>query len=83
MGLIGLERIPVRDYSALQDIDGAPIGAVTSGLLGPSLNQPVALAYVKPEFATVGSHVNAIVRGKPVAMQVTSTPFVPARYHRG
>ena len=83
VNLIGLERIPVRDHSALQDMDGTPIGAVTSGLLSPSLNLPIALAYVKPEFAIVGCRVNAIVRGKPVAMQVTSTPFVPARYHRG
>ncbi len=83
VGLIALERIPVRDHTELQSMAGAPIGEVTSGLLAPSINQPIAIGYVKPEFATLGSIINAIVRGKPVAMQVSTMPFVPNRYFRG
>jgi aminomethyltransferase len=83
VGLIALERIPVRDHTELQSTEGAPIGEVTSGLLAPTINQPVALAYVKPAFAAIGSRVNAMVRGKPVPMEVSATPFVPTRYHRG
>jgi aminomethyltransferase len=83
VGLVALERIPVREHSALQSTDGAPVGEVTSGLLGPTINMPVAMGYVKPEFAAIGTRVNAIVRGKPVAMEVSSMPFVPNHYHRG
>ena len=83
VGLIALERIPVRDHTALQSVDGAPIGEVTSGLLGPSINQPVAIGYVAPEFAALGTVVHALVRGKPVRMQVAVMPFVPTRYYRG
>lgn len=83
VGLIALERVPVRDHTALHSLDGAPIGEVTSGLLGPSINQPVAIGYVRPEFAALGTQVNALVRGKPVLMQVAAMPFVPTRYHRG
>ena len=83
VGLMALERIPVRDHTELQSTDGMPIGEVTSGLLGPSINRPVALGYVKPEFSAVGSRLNAMVRGKPVTMEVTATPFVPSRYYRG
>ena len=83
IGLIALERIPVRDHTALHSLDGTFIGEVTSGLLGPSINQPVAMGYVSPEFAALGTRVNAMVRGKPVPMEVTSMPFVPNRYHRG
>ena len=83
VGLVALERIPVRDYTPLQSPDGTPIGEVTSGLLGPSINQPVAMGYVSPAFASVGSRVQAIVRGKPVPMEVRAMPFVPARYFRG
>ncbi|WP_296903504.1 glycine cleavage system aminomethyltransferase GcvT [Polaromonas sp.] len=83
VGLMALERIPVRDQTELQSTDGMPIGEVTSGLLGPSINRPVALGYVKPEFSAVGSRLNAMVRGKPVTMEVTATPFVPSRYYRG
>ena len=83
VGLIALERIPVRDHTELQSPDGEPIGEVTSGLLAPTINQPVALAYVKPAFAAIGTRVTAMVRGKPVPMEVSATPFVPNRYHRG
>ncbi len=83
VGLVALERIPVRDHTALQSLDGTPIGEVTSGLLGPSIDKPVAMGYVKPEFSAIGTRVNAIVRGKPVPMEVSPMPFVPNRYFRG
>ena len=83
VGLVALQRIPVREHTALQSTNGAPIGEVTSGLLGPSINQPVAMGYVKPEFAVLGTRVNAIVRGKPVLMEVSGMPFVANRYYRG
>ena len=83
IGLTALERIPVRDHTALHSLDGSLIGEVTSGLLGPSISQPVAMGYVSPEFATLGTRINAMVRGKPVPMEVVSMPFVPPRYYRG
>lgn len=83
VGLIAQERVPVREGTALQDSAGQPIGQVTSGLLGPSIDQPIALGYVTPEHAAQGSQVFALVRGKTVPMQVAATPFVPTRYYRG
>ena len=83
VGLKALERIPVRDHTPLQLSDGTPIGEVTSGLLGPTVNEPVAMGYVVPDHAAIGTRLQAMVRGKPVPMEVTAMPFVPARYHRG
>ena len=83
VGLTALERIPVRDHSPLHHADGAWIGEVTSGLLGPTVNRPVAMGYLPPELTAIGTRVNAMVRGKPVPMEVTTMPFVPNRYHRG
>jgi aminomethyltransferase len=83
VGLIALERIPVRDHTELQDSLGNKIGEVTSGLLGPTIDKPVAMGYVAPEFAALGVKINAIVRGKPVPMEVVTMPFVPTRYYRG
>jgi len=82
VGLIALERVPVREQTALHSEAGEPIGEVTSGLLGPTINQPVAMGYVSPAFAAIGTRVAALVRGKPVPMQVTALPFVATRYHR-
>lgn len=83
VGLRALDRIPVREHTELQDGTGQPVGEVTSGLLGPSVNQPVAMAYVRAEFSALGTVLQAIVRGKPVAMAVVAMPFAPHRYHRG
>lgn len=83
VGLVALERVPVREHVELQSLDGTKIGEVTSGLLGPSTDKPVAMGYVTPAFATVGTRVNALVRGKAVPMEVAPMPFVPTRYFRG
>ena len=83
VGLIALERIPVREHAELQSIDGQTIGEVTSGLLGPSAEKPVAMGYVSPAHAAIGTRVQAIVRGKAVPMEVSAMPFVPNRYFRG
>ncbi len=93
VGLLAQERVPVREPAELfAPVEGgatgatgaaAPVGQVTSGLLCPSLNQAVAMAYVHPDFAAVGTRLNAMVRGKPVPMLVCALPFVVPRYHRG
>ncbi|MCT9812112.1 glycine cleavage system aminomethyltransferase GcvT [Acidovorax sp. Be4] len=83
VGLRALERIPVREPAPLHDDSGRQIGQVTSGLLSPSLNQAIAQAYVEPAFAAPGTRLHALVRGKPVPMEVIPLPFVPSRYHRG
>jgi aminomethyltransferase len=83
VGLVALERVPVRDHTELQDNEGRRIGEVTSGLLGPTINQPIAMGYVQSQHAAIGTRLDAIVRGKPVPMEVTAMPFVPNHYHRG
>ena len=83
VGLVALERVPVREHTELQTTDGQKIGEVTSGLLGPSFDKPIALAYVDAAHAAIGTHIHAIVRGKAVPMEVCATPFVPTRYYRG
>jgi glycine cleavage system aminomethyltransferase T len=62
---------------------GNAVGEVTSGLLSPTLDKPIALAYVKASASSVGSKINAVVRGKLVPMEVCPTPFIPPRYFRG
>ena len=82
VGLQALERVPVREHTALHSEDGLLIGEVTSGLLGPSINQPIAMAYVNPAFAASGTRLHAMVRGKSVPMAVVDMPFVTNRYYR-
>ena len=83
VGLRALERVPVREHTALHLPGGAAVGEVTSGLLGPTADAPIAMAYVDAAHSAPGTRLDALVRGKPVPMQVCPMPFVPHRYHRG
>ena len=82
VALLAKERVPVREPAPLENLDGQTVGQVTSGLLSPTLDKPIAMAYVHPGSATLGTELFAMVRGKPVPMEVVATPFVPTRYHR-
>jgi aminomethyltransferase len=41
------------------------------------------MAYVDAAHSAPGTRLDALVRGKPVPMQVCPMPFVPHRYRRG
>jgi aminomethyltransferase len=83
VGLLVKDRMPVREGADLADATGRIVGKVTSGGFGPTVGAPVAMAYLESALATPGTALNAIVRGKPVAVEVAKTPFTPQRYHRG
>jgi aminomethyltransferase len=83
VGLIGLERIPVREGAILVDAKGHKLGHVTSGTLAPTVNQPIAMAYLAANHAIANHEVYAEVRGKRQPMRVATMPFVPPGYFRG
>jgi aminomethyltransferase len=76
--LVGLEMIErgiARDGYKIFEDGGREIGYVTSGSYAPFLKKNIALAYVPPEFATVGSTVKVECRSQGVKAQVVPTPF--------
>ncbi|MFZ0949708.1 MAG: glycine cleavage system aminomethyltransferase GcvT [Candidatus Sulfotelmatobacter sp.] len=76
--LIGLEMVDrgiARDGYKILGGGGREIGCVTSGSPAPFLKKNIALAYVPPEFAEVGTAVTVEIRGQGVAAQVVPTPF--------
>jgi glycine cleavage system aminomethyltransferase T len=82
VGLVGLERIPVREGATIFDAKGHKLGHVTSGTLGPTVFEPVAMAYLAANHAIAHHEVYAEVRGKRLPMRVSPMPFTPHRYHR-
>jgi aminomethyltransferase len=74
---VGLElagkRI-AREGAAVQ-AGGKPVGAVTSGTFAPTLQKAIAMAYVDPTVAGVGSEVSIDVRGKGEPARVVPLPF--------
>ena len=75
-------RAPAREGTDIFDTDGRPIGQVTSGGYGPTVEGPVAMGYVDAGFAEVGTQVVLMVRGRPHGATVAQLPFVPQRYVR-
>jgi aminomethyltransferase len=77
-----LEGAPAREGAEVADETGAIIGIVTSGGYSPCLKGGIALAFVPPTLKAPGTPLKVIVRGKPQACEVVSSPFVPHRYVR-
>ena len=82
VGLVGLERVPVREGSLITDAHGHKLGTVTSGTLAPTVNQCIAMAYLPINHTQALHEVYADVRGKKLPMRVTPMPFAPHRYQR-
>jgi aminomethyltransferase len=75
-------RAPAREGAEIVALLGDPIGAITSGGFGPSVNGPVAMGYVAATYAEPGTPVNLMVRGKALPALIATMPFAPHRYAR-
>ncbi len=79
--LVGLradgKRAGRAEYEVFSDesAHGSAIGVVTSGVLSPTLQHPIAMAYVEPGFSAVGTELFIDVRGSRIAASVVSLPF--------
>jgi aminomethyltransferase len=84
VGLRPEGRAPVREGAPLfASAEAAePIGSVTSGGFGPSLNAPVAMGYLTQSYASLATQVFAEVRGQRLPLRVAAMPFVPNTYKR-
>jgi len=84
VGLRPEGRAPVRDGVALfaDTTSTEPIGKVTSGGFGPSLNAPVAMGYLPTSLSAIGTQIFAEVRGQRLPLKVAATPFVQNTYKR-
>jgi aminomethyltransferase len=74
-------RQPAREGTDIM-ADGRKIGIITSGGFGPSVNGPVSMGYVESAFATPGTALTLLVRGKELPGTVVAFPFVPNRFYR-
>jgi len=83
VGLKPEGRAPMREgtqvYASAEG--GEPIGAITSGGFGPSIEGPMAMAYL-PANLSEGATVFGDVRGKRMAATIVPMPFLPNRFKR-
>ncbi|MCE6961284.1 glycine cleavage system aminomethyltransferase GcvT [Cereibacter sphaeroides] len=82
VGLRPEGRAPMREGTELFTPDGTPVGRVTSGGFGPSVEAPVAMGYVAAAHAAPGTALMGDVRGKRLPVTVSDLPFRPSTYKR-
>jgi aminomethyltransferase len=78
--LVGFEMaeraVPRHGYRLLAG--GAPVGVVTSGSFGPSVERSIGMGYVPVSLAAVGSELAVEIRGASHGARVVKTPFYPS-----
>jgi aminomethyltransferase len=84
VGLRAEGRAPVREGAPLflDATSSQPIGKVTSGGFGVSLNAPVAMGYLPAHLAKTDTVVFAELRGQRLPLRLAAMPFVPNTYKR-
>jgi aminomethyltransferase len=82
VGLRPEGRAPMREGVELFATDGTPVGRVTSGGFGPSVNAPIAMGYVARPAAAKDHLLDGEVRGKRLPVVVSALPFQPTTYKR-
>ncbi len=82
VGLIVEGRQPVREGAMVVDAEGSEVGKVTSGGFAPTIQKPIAMAYVPLAMAEPGTRITLAQRGKIHTAEVVKMPFVPHRYVR-
>ncbi len=84
VGLLPEGRAPMRAGTQLYASAEAdtPIGQVTSGAFGPSIERPMSMGYVTTDHAEIGTRLFGDVRGKRQPVTVADTPFRPATVKR-
>jgi aminomethyltransferase len=74
---VGLElagkRVPREHYGIYAG--GKAIGEVTSGTFSPTLQKPIAMGYVPPQFREPGTEVTIDIRGSQEPARVVKVPF--------
>jgi aminomethyltransferase len=74
-GLQMMERGIARDEYKVFDAAGEEVGVITSGSPSPTLGANIALAYVPPALAALGTSLFVGVRTQRVRALVVPTPF--------
>lgn len=76
--LIGFELldkgIPRKGYE-ITDMDGNPLGVVSSGTMGPSVKKGIGMGYVSAKFAAPGNEIWIRVRKRLLKALIVKTPF--------
>lgn len=70
-----LERAGSARHGYPVQVDGKPVGVVTSGARSPTLGAEIGLALIDADAAGVGKPLEIVIRGRPVKAEQIKLPF--------
>ena len=76
-------RLIAREKSKLFNESNLPIGEITSGTFGPSVNGPIAMGYIDKDFSKANTKILVEVRGKKYPANICGLPFYKKSYVKG
>ncbi len=82
IGIKPTGKIIAREGTKIFSAQNNEIGLITSGTFGPSVQTPIAMGYVKYNFAKPGTKILLEVRGKKYDAIVSELPFYKKNYVR-
>ena len=82
VGLLPEGKMPIREGAAILNDNKQEIGLVTSGGFGPTISRPVAMGYVKKDYAKPGTELQVEIRNRFQAVRVKELPFVEHQYYK-
>ena len=83
VGIAPEGRAPIRGGDLFVDETSTdPVGRITSGGFGPTVNAPVAMGYVATSLSQTGTRLFVDLRGKRVPVTVATLPFITPGYKR-
>lgn len=82
VGLTIEGKVPVREGTVLFDDSNKDVGFVSSGVFSPSLNCPIAQAYIDVAYTNSGTLLKAQVRNKIIIVKVNALPFIKLNYKK-
>lgn len=71
------KRVPREGYALVRG--STQVGSVTSGTFSPTLEKPIAMGYVSPDAAEIGTKLDVDIRGRTEPAQVVELPFYSRR----
>jgi len=84
VGIVPTGRAPMREGVELfkDSNDTRPIGRVTSGGFGPTVEKAISMGYLETSYTKVNTKIFAEIRGKRMEAVVTSLPFTKLNFKR-
>ena len=76
-------RLIAREKTKIFNLTETPIGEITSGTFGPSVNGPIAMGYIDKEFSKIDTKILLEVRGKKYPANICKLPFYKKNYVKG